>query len=316
MRQALHASLLQELPRNFSELRDEIADGMGSLFGSAARAQYLAEAEWQFTMSLQHPLVKIYGVHHDKDLAGLLFALMVNAQAVRIPFYHVLTRYTELEVAPLLVSHATDDLLRGGITHIVAECVPIGPACFHDAFTRCGFRSVLRLVMVLDKENYHPLLDEAGPLSTPFLESSCEAVGDLLVEVYRNHPDRAIHVDLQQTSDAIDFVQTVFGGGYGRTKPSYLRGVWRDDRLTGLILGSEISSECGFVLHVAVHPDYQQKGLGTRLMSDLLGEFFDSGFQKVALAVTASSPAVLLYKKLGFVPVKSYETYIYKKEST
>ena len=55
-------------------------------------------------------------------------------------------------------------------------------------------------------------------------------------------------------------------------------------------------------LGLAVIPDYRGQGIGTRLLTQLL-DTARGKFRAVSLSVRSDSPAVNLYKQVGFVPV-------------
>lgn len=54
------------------------------------------------------------------------------------------------------------------------------------------------------------------------------------------------------------------------------------------------------LLNFCIHPDRQKKGVGTEALSALKSYFKQSEYEVIFLEVRASSPAIGLYKKLGF----------------
>jgi ribosomal protein S18 acetylase RimI-like enzyme len=58
----------------------------------------------------------------------------------------------------------------------------------------------------------------------------------------------------------------------------------------------------GYVSDIAVHPEYQRRGLGEALMRWALGWFRQQGMRRATLTVnTDNAGAIALYRKLGFV---------------
>lgn len=54
-------------------------------------------------------------------------------------------------------------------------------------------------------------------------------------------------------------------------------------------------------LNLAVHPGWQKKGIGTKLLEQIMAWAKNGGLEKIILNVRASnSPAISLYKKMGF----------------
>ena len=72
------------------------------------------------------------------------------------------------------------------------------------------------------------------------------------------------------------------------------------------IQGLKHNDQLGAIQNVAVLPDFRGRGLGQALVLKSLYGFRNAGLERVTLEVTAeNTPAVLLYKKLGFHTVKT-----------
>jgi ribosomal protein S18 acetylase RimI-like enzyme len=74
-----------------------------------------------------------------------------------------------------------------------------------------------------------------------------------------------------------------------------------EERAVGYLrLRTEGATE-GHISDVALHPDYQRRGLGEAIMRWALARFKEDGQQGAALTVsTDNGPAIALYRKLGF----------------
>ena len=71
--------------------------------------------------------------------------------------------------------------------------------------------------------------------------------------------------------------------------------------LVGSLLAERGESATGHISTVAVHPDYQRRGLGEATMRWALGWFRAEGLRRATLTVsTWNAPAIALYRKLGF----------------
>ena len=67
----------------------------------------------------------------------------------------------------------------------------------------------------------------------------------------------------------------------------------------------------GYVSDVALHPDYQRRGLGEAMMRWALAWFRQEGLESAALTVsTDNGPAIALYRKLGFEPTEKGLDYL------
>lgn len=86
----------------------------------------------------------------------------------------------------------------------------------------------------------------------------------------------------------------------------------------GIIRGYQVSTtnpQGGHLARLAVEPAFQNQGLGSKLLSDLLDRFFEAGILDVSVNTQADNQLSLdLYRKFGFVelpedyPVFQYQT--------
>jgi len=72
----------------------------------------------------------------------------------------------------------------------------------------------------------------------------------------------------------------------------------------GIVGGYQIStatSQGGHLARLAVNPEYQSRGIGTSLVSDLLDRFQDQGIVEVSVNTqSVNGPSLDLYRKFGF----------------
>lgn len=79
-----------------------------------------------------------------------------------------------------------------------------------------------------------------------------------------------------------------------------------DNKIIGTVRANEESGVC-YVGRLAVHPDYQNKGIGTSLMRDIEKYFTPRYFE--LFAGTKSEKNIYLYQKLGY---RTYKTAKYE----
>jgi ribosomal-protein-alanine N-acetyltransferase len=73
--------------------------------------------------------------------------------------------------------------------------------------------------------------------------------------------------------------------------------------VAGSLLGDVRPASTGHIGTLAVHPDYQRRGLGEAMLRWALAWFRQQGLRRAELTVTIdSAPAIALYRKLGFAP--------------
>ena len=72
------------------------------------------------------------------------------------------------------------------------------------------------------------------------------------------------------------------------------------DRIIGYQISTAVAYE-GHLARLAVHPDYQEKHVGSGLVQDLLNRFITKGFSKITVNTQINNFASLaIYKKFGF----------------
>ena len=73
----------------------------------------------------------------------------------------------------------------------------------------------------------------------------------------------------------------------------------------GKLIGYQISTTMTFYGHLsrlAVHPDYQNKGIGYAIVYDLLKRLTQQGFSRITVNTQSNNlPSLRLYKQLGFI---------------
>lgn len=78
-----------------------------------------------------------------------------------------------------------------------------------------------------------------------------------------------------------------------------------DKRVIGAIVGT-MDGDTGFFYCLAVHPDYQSQGVGTRLVEALESRFWKKGVKRIWITVDEGTKKLLsFYRHLGYYNVCS-----------
>lgn len=77
--------------------------------------------------------------------------------------------------------------------------------------------------------------------------------------------------------------------------------VYDDPRLIGAGRVLADGGDCAYICDVAVHPDYQGKGIGASIVRQLVA--FSEGHRKIILYANAGKEG--FYRRLGFCPMKT-----------
>lgn len=301
---------IRKAPANLDAFVEEIAPGMARLYGEAAGAHYRNTACASLAATIGHPAVGAYAFLQDETAAGLCFVVKRTASG-HIAFIHVLASAADRGIEKELAAAAVRGLREEGFERIVAECIPFCRLDLEGSFVPLGFERVPRLLMAA-------LLTSPG-LRTPANEgrvctvADVDALADVLVDAYREHPGRGLHTEVRSNEQAAEFLRLVFGGGFGAVHPGYVRAIDRNGQAAALIIGCEVAAQVGFVLQVAVRRRFQGRGLGRQLMRESAERFRQRGMERMALGVTRTSPALRLYGRLGFKELRAVDVYVWRR---
>ena len=84
------------------------------------------------------------------------------------------------------------------------------------------------------------------------------------------------------------------------TKSSYVCSAWENNKLIGFGRILEDGIMCMFY-DIGIHPDYQKKGVGTKIMKALIGKVKDKKYTSIGLFAWEKNPGnMIFYEKLGF----------------
>jgi len=99
-----------------------------------------------------------------------------------------------------------------------------------------------------------------------------------------------------RTSDSLPELEKVLE----RAPELFLVAEW-NEIIVGAVLGA-FDGRRGWIYHLGVDPAYQNRGIGRKLMDEVLERYRAKGVNKVNLMVTADNLAVCdYYTKMGFI---------------
>lgn len=299
--------VIRSLPGNFYEFVEEIAGGLAGLYGPAAGAAYMEFGPAGVAASLAHPQVTGCALNGPSGAEAMLMGIVRNDLA-HISFVHVLKRCEGQGAESQLIEWAVPHFRQSGVSGIVCETVPLCVLDVDDVYARFGFVCIDRLIMAAALTS-KALCTETLRTSTPLSETEWEEASDVVLEAYEGHPGRLLHAEVRSREGAMAFIASAVSGGFGRTRPAFIRGIRRGGRLAGVVFGCEAAPEVGFILQVAVVPEFQGRGLGRTLLCEAAHCFREAGCKRLALGVTVDNPARRLYERLGFRPHRPVAAY-------
>ncbi len=151
--------------------------------------------------------------------------------------------------------------------------------------------------MCLNLEEFSPV-SPAFSITTlrPVTLDDSQNLGELLHKAYKGTVDDEGETEL----DALHEVVETFDGKYGTFS-------WTTSLVSEIessLVSSSLVTLLGGIPHLAFTvtlPQYQNNGIGSHIISQSAELLRDEGFYELRLVVTRSSPAINLYRRLGFV---------------
>ena len=302
----LDVSKMTAIPGNFGAFVREISPGVAGLYGEAAGVAYTESAPRSLQATLCHPAACAFSVSEGPAAAGFLLGLHGGA-AGQISFMHVLAKYAGQRVEERLLRAAVSTFEEQGHEGIVSECIPFCSLDLDATYLDLGFEKIPRRLMAASLRAR--ALDDPAAEGVVCSEEDALALGEVIAAAYEGHPGRLLHGEVRNAEAAREFVLSAFRGGYGRNHPGFVRAIERDRRTVAAVVGCEVAPEVGFVLQLAVLPDYRGRGLGTQLIRELAQRFRQAGLKRAALGVTVANAARRLYERLGFKRLRDVDAF-------
>ncbi len=304
----------ERLPANFNEFVEEVAAGLGAMYGDEAGRHYRAIAAETVLNALRHPsvdgIVSVDEPGETGETASGMIMSVSRGPVTYISFIHVLRRFSGRDIERALISEAVGTARAAGASGIVAECTAFTPLRLEGVFSALGFDTVERQLMLAPLDSRGPAFTQPCS-SRPCARTEFDDVAEAIIDAYRNEPDRRLHIEVRDRHHAHVFLKSVSSGSWGTFNPEYIRAIWRDGTCAAAIVGCETMPSLGFIIQLAVRPAYRRRGFGLSLVRDLAHVFGVSGLAKMSLGVTRSSGARRLYERLGFERLRPVNAYVW-----
>jgi ribosomal protein S18 acetylase RimI-like enzyme len=293
-----HLARLQQAPANLADFVAELSEGVGAVFGRRAALAYRAAAPYGLRRSLAAPETLALGIVSGADARALAVSRL-KGRAAEISLVHVLRAESGRGHEYRLLEETVRTWRAGGAEGIVLDFLPLGPLDLEGAMRPLGFTPVPRALMAADTARVAAI--EAPHACAPATDDDLPALGAVLAEAYRDHPETRLHLDVSTAADAQAFIEAIRGGAHGAHGPGFTQ-VARtpEGEVAGLAAGVVSAPGTGFVLQVAVAPRHHRRGYGASLLNRLARAFSAEGLTRMALGVSVDNPARRLYERAGF----------------
>jgi len=147
-------------------------------------------------------------------------------------------------------------------------------------------------------------------------EQDYQHAASVITAAYRAHVDSEINDQYRTLSGSLRFLNNIIrfpGCGTFDPESSFVAVHKRTHTLVGVILCSRVRYDTGHVTQVCVIPDYRGFGIGKALLAASVRNLTQRKFAALSLTVTeANSPAVELYKRLGFDSKRVFDAFVWE----
>ncbi|HKR83110.1 MAG TPA: GNAT family N-acetyltransferase [Terriglobales bacterium] len=226
---------------------------------------------------------------------------------------------SQQQVETRLLTHVIETLQQSpGIHRIEAQLLAHETGAASEPFISQGFSQHARLFMAL------PLAGAriVEKVLTPeielrrWTEQDYQHAASVITAAYRAHVDSEINDQYRTLSGSLRFLNNIIrfpGCGTFDPESSFVAVHKRTHTLVGVILCSRVRYDTGHVTQVCVIPEYRGFGLGKALLAASVRNLTQRKFAALSLTVTeANSPAVELYKRLGFDSKRVFDAFVWE----
>lgn len=149
----------------------------------------------------------------------------------------------------------------------------------------------------------------------PFERSMVEEISKLVFTCVDGTVDQSLFPYVYGSIPKIEkFTYDLLDGIFGIHAPSYSWVLQENEKNIGACFLTTNENK-GFVMHIVIHPQYRQQGLGRALLAHSMHSLIQHNptITKFELALTLSNPAKRLYESLGFKILNDASTYVWQR---
>jgi ribosomal protein S18 acetylase RimI-like enzyme len=228
---------------------------------------------------------------------------------------------SDREVEESLLQRLLELLLHSpGVDRIESQLLLHRDGVHSETFLRAGFEVFRRLYLrrSLVGSQVEAKLDLLPELELrPWQDQDLNAAGRLIAEAYRDHPDSRINDQYRTVHGSQRFLQNIVrfpGCGVFSPQASHVIAERGSREPVALVLGSKVSTQCGHITQICVHPAYRRIGLARLLLQVAAVQFQRQGMTELTLTVTeANTQAVNLYSIEGYTLAHSFNAAVWTR---
>jgi len=172
-----------------------------------------------------------------------------------------------------------------------------------------GFKFMNRRKMKIVKDSLNNIQNFPPQMQLiPWNDKYSEEISQLCLDFSKVRADNEIFPYFHDLQSTQKFTKKIKENAWGDFYPELSFILLDNEKPIGICFITEFNPDFGCIPYFGVHPDYQKKGLGSKLLSNSLLNVFDlkKKWDRVELDVTQGIPAEKLYEKVGFESLREY----------
>lgn len=302
------------------------------LLFDAQCSEWLELLRWDYTS----PSRMIRQVARDRELTG--FVAMNGTVTVGFSYYvvesgrgsigdvYVSKSWRGMGVDRQMTAAMLEELEHTpAVRRIESQCVSIGNDAATALLEARGFDRFDRNYMSMEiassdggsQVNREFKDSSAGISIRPWEDDDFALAAEVIHRSYRGQHDSRINTQYRSESGCAELLTILtdhlwcgeFLNGVSQVAYQNANG-----RLVGVLIGSCIAQGAGHIGQISVHPAYQGRGLGRRMIARALSAYARRGFDLVSLAVTSANVSALhLYESCGFRTIHTFPVFFREK---
>lgn len=287
---------------------------------------WMADLNWDYAPITQillsfitQKLLPGYVAVEDNRAIGYVYFLVNQSKAVIGALYALKNTHSQEAVNELIALSISSLKASRNIRRIEAQIMPFHNLNLADAFTGNGFSHSPRLYLDLDLATRNRRTDSdflPDFRVIPWSPEYIAPIARMMKLSYEDQIDAEISEDYRTRVGCENYLRSlVENPGCGFFMPASSR-IALDCRglPCGFVFCSQISPGSAMIPQIAIHPDYQGKGLGIELMNRALDELKALSFSSLSLTVTVKNlRASAWYQRLGFTIRKEFGAYVWQR---
>ena len=214
---------VNSIPANVRFFYDEMALGINKIYGNRASNGYRKIIDTQIEQAILHPQVITLSAENDGKTVGICCGIIQDGKG-SIVLLHVLTEFEQKGIEALLIKKMIEELAYFSLDGIIYENIPLFDAKLKDIFAQHDFSHLPRILM------NGPLIQSSLKLenhkSIPIQDFQFEKAASILIDSYREHPDRILHQEIRSKPAAVKLINNVQAGMYGTCISDYIRWIF------------------------------------------------------------------------------------------